>query len=105
MDEKGVRGLDFGSDSVRALAVSALNGAEISSAVAYDPSWSEGPYNEATANQFRHHPLNHIESMTIAVRETVAALSDSQQLAIVGIGVDSTGSAPAEPLYAEADAG
>ena len=95
MDEKLVRGLDFGSDSVRALAASALNGAEISSAVAYDPSWYEGPYNKAAANQFRHHPLNYIESMTIAVRETVTALSETQQQAIVGIGVDSTASTPA----------
>ena len=94
MQEKIVLGLDFGSDSVRALAVACHDGAELSSAVAAYPRWMEGRYSNATENRFRHHPLDYIEAMTDAVRETVAVLSPAQRASIVGIGVGTTRSAP-----------
>lgn len=76
MSEEIVLGLDFGSDSVRTLAVSCLGGTEIASAVSYYPRWSARRYSAPLTNQFRHHPLDHIESMTASVRETIGANGD-----------------------------
>ncbi|MEY2890497.1 MAG: hypothetical protein RJA98_405 [Pseudomonadota bacterium] len=87
-------GLDFGSDSVRALAVFCDSGEELATAVAAYPRWSRGEFCEPLRQQFRHHPLDYTEAMTAAVREVVQALGPRAS-DVRALGVDTTGSTPA----------
>ncbi|WP_373237557.1 ribulokinase [Cohaesibacter celericrescens] len=88
-----VLGLDFGSDSVRAVVVRVVDGEELSSAVATYPRWAEGRFCDATRQQFRQHPSDYLEAMTTAVRDALAQLP-SDKAPVIGIGVDTTGSSP-----------
>ncbi|MBF9001986.1 ribulokinase [Vibrio nitrifigilis] len=90
-----VIGLDFGSDSVRALLVNATNGEEVASGVTYYPRWMKGMYSNPEQSQFRHHPQDYIEAMTSAVKDTLAQVPAQIAQSVVGIGVDTTGSTPA----------
>lgn len=92
--DKYVIGVDFGSDSVRALVINALTGEELASAVAYYKRWMEGKYCDPTKNQFRQHPLDYIEGLTECITEALGQLSPEIAEHVVGIGIDTTGSTP-----------
>jgi len=89
-----VIGLDFGTDSVRAVLVDSSNGNEISSAVAWYPRWKAGKYCDPAKNQYRQHPLDYLESMTRVITESMAAAPHVSADEVVGISFDTTGSTP-----------
>mgnify|MGYP001395997228 CR=1 FL=1 len=89
-----VLGLDFGTDSVRALIIEATTGKEAASEVSYYPRWAKGLYCDPDKYQFRQHPLDYIESLEAAVKGALAKLPPGSGDSVVGIGIDTTGSTP-----------
>ncbi len=93
-DAKYVIGVDFGSDSVRALVVRTDTGAEVASGVASYQRWNQGLYSDAAQNQFRHHPLDYLEGLEECITGALDQLPASIRENVIGIGVDTTGSTP-----------
>lgn len=87
-------GIDFGTDSVRALLVDVKTGAEISSAVSAYARWAKGDFCDASSQRFRQHPQDHLDSMQTAVRGALAKAPKGSGMRVCGIGVDTTGSSP-----------
>lgn len=97
MSKQYVIGLDFGSDSVRSVLVDTQNGATLGSKVFWYPRWKAGKYNDPEINQYRQHPLDHIEGMEYTIREVVKESGvDAEN--VKGICVDTTGSSPVPVL-------
>ena len=92
--EKYVIGLDYGSDSCRAVIVNAVSGEEVASAVKYYPRWIEGKYCDPSANQYRQHPLDYIETLEGTIRESLEKSPAGTAEQVIGIAFDTTGSTP-----------
>lgn len=88
-------GVDYGSDSCRAIIVNAENGEEIASSVKYYKRWKEGKYCDPKKNQYRQHPLDYIEALEESVKEAVSKAPAGTAEKIVGLSFDTTGSTPA----------
>ncbi len=87
-------GLDYGSDSVRALLVHAVTGEEVASAVVHYPRWSQGLFCAPAKDQFRQHPLDYTESLVEAVQALWRKAPPGAALRVVGLSFDTTGSTP-----------
>jgi len=92
--DRYVIGVDFGSDSVRAVVLNAETGAQESTDVAYYPRWMEQKYCDAAKNQFRQHPLDHLESLEACVKSALAKLPAGTADRVAALGIDTTGSTP-----------
>lgn len=87
-------GLDYGTDSVRALIVNTSTGHEVATSVYYYPRWKAGKYCNPSLNQFRQHPLDYLEGLEDTVKSALSRVSDEVRNSIVAISVDTTGSTP-----------
>jgi len=89
-----VIGVDFGTDSVRAVVLDAASGTEHGKSVVPYPRWQSGLYCDPSTQRFRQHPLDYIESLTQSIQGALHASPDGTREAVIGIGVDTTGSTP-----------
>ena len=90
-----VIGLDYGTDSARALVVNAETGEILSSSVKNYPRWSRGLYCDPASNQWRQHPKDYLEVLEFTVRDALSKCDPDVAANVVGLAFDTTGSTPA----------
>ena len=91
---KYVIGLDYGSDSARAVVVCTETGQTLATSVKYYPRWQAGKYCNPAINQYRQHPLDYIEVLEGTVKEALSKCPAGTAEHVVGIAFDTTGSTP-----------
>jgi L-ribulokinase len=96
---KYVIGLDFGTNSCRALIVNSADGEELASHVFAYPSGEAGVIvDEKDPNLARQNPADYLEGIEVTVKAAIekAKVADRNfnPLNVIGIGVDTTGSSP-----------
>lgn len=97
-------GLDFGTNSVRALLVNCADGRELATSVFNYTHGDMGVIiDPADPNLARQHPGDYIKGIVHTVKKVLAEAGDGVAETVVGIGVDSTGSTPI-PVDAQGEA-
>jgi L-ribulokinase len=91
-------GLDYGTNSVRALIVNVANGAEVASVVWNYEHGTQGVILARNPNLARQHPADYVAGAEITIQQALAAAKKSVKGfsadQVIGIGVDTTGSTP-----------
>jgi L-ribulokinase len=91
-------GLDYGTNSVRALIVNVANGAEVAAAVWTYAHGTQGVILSRDPNLARQHPLDYVNGAEITIKQALATAKKSvkgfKPEQVIGIGVDTTGSTP-----------
>lgn len=98
MNKPLVLGLDFGTNSARALIVDPRNGREVATAVANYPSGEAGILlDQKDSNLARQNPGDWLTALTACTRAALRAARKEKKFSaeqIIGIGVDTTASTP-----------
>ncbi len=94
MNDALVIGVDFGTDSARAILVDALTGDTQAEASAEYPRWRDGLYCRPEANEFRQHPRDYIEALENVVNRALSNAGPGSRRCLRAICIDSTGSTP-----------
>lgn len=94
MTQEYTIGVDFGTDSVRAILVNTSKGNIVAEASANYIQWNAGKYCNPKINQFRQNPKDHLESLKMTFGMLLKDLQSDVISKIKAISVASTGSTP-----------
>jgi L-ribulokinase len=98
MSAKYAIGLDYGTNSVRALVVNTAHGREVGSAVWGYEHGTQGVILGRDPNLARQHPADYVKGAEVTIKQALAAAKKAvngfSADQVVGIGVDTTGSTP-----------
>lgn len=92
MDRQYVIGVDFGSDSARAIVVDACSAEVLAEASMLYPRWEKRKYCDSECSQYRQHPKDYLEVLEGVLKEVLDQVGSSGREKIAGIAVDTTGS-------------
>ncbi|MCX8157464.1 MAG: ribulokinase [Verrucomicrobiae bacterium] len=91
-------GLDYGTNSVRALIVETATGREVASAITVYPQGEQGVIlDPQDPNLARQHPEDYLTGLEASVKQALKLAAKDREFKperIIGIGVDTTGSTP-----------
>ena len=91
-------GLDYGTNSVRALIVNVANGAEVAAAVWTYAHGTQGVVLARDPNLARQHPADYLKGAEVTIQQALATAKKTvngfRTEQVIGIGVDTTGSTP-----------
>jgi len=91
-------GLDYGTNSVRALLVKVATGREVAAAVWTYSHGTEGVLLGRDPNIARQHPRDYVDGAAITIKQVLTKAKRSvrgfKPEQVIGIGVDTTGSTP-----------
>jgi L-ribulokinase len=91
-------GLDYGTNSVRALIVNVANGAEVAAAVWTYAHGTQGVILGRDPNLARQHPADYLQGAEVTIKQALATAKKTvkgfKPEQVIGIGVDTTGSTP-----------
>ncbi|MDR0349323.1 MAG: ribulokinase [Tannerella sp.] len=93
MNKNYVIGVDYGTDSARALLVDADSGRELALGVKEYPRWKQNMYCDPVHFQFRHHPLDYIEVLEYIIKDVLKQVPEAKDK-VRALAVDVTCSTP-----------
>lgn len=88
-----VIGVDYGSDSARAILIDAESGKELALSVKEYTRWKKGMYCDPVNYQFRQHPLDYIESLEFIINDVINKVPGSRDR-VKALAIDVTCSTP-----------
>lgn len=95
MDNKNyVIGVDYGSDSCRAILVDAADGRRLAESSCEYPRWSAGRYCDPVEDRYRQHPADYIESFRSVISGIASKVGKEEMAAVKGLSFDTTASTP-----------
>ena len=89
-----VIGLDYGTDSCRAVLADAANGEIAAVAVMAYPRWAKGLYCDPAASRYRQHPSDYLETMQRSILELGEKAGAPAMARVCAIAIDTTASTP-----------
>ena len=93
MEETYVIGIDYGTDSVRALLANASTGEIAADSVFNYPRWSKQAYCAPAESRFRQHPQDYLDGLYGVIGDVLAARPELAPQ-VKAIAVDTTASTP-----------